>query len=169
MESPKGDSGMTCGHFINSSAKRLGGKTVTNIMTWNVLECLNRTHSVYNAQKLCVVSDATKNSYNLNEHKRHKTGAGYCYYVDTKVEIPKGFVRILETVNPKNGMTDYIYDPTWLPNLNSLKPIESSSNLIVKEEEVDKLIIQLFEFKSSRDINRLENIKNTINSWCVDK
>lgn len=103
----------------NPLYKKWNGKPVTKVMLWNIIDVKESPSKSYNSQKLVLIDQPTKTLYQLNDHKRHRSYNGYWYYLDTSESlIPKAKIRILETQNRKNGMVDYIYDPTWLPSLS---------------------------------------------------
>ncbi len=148
------------------------GKNVVDIMTWNVLD-VEKNQRSYNSQMMCNIDNITMSTYKLNQHKRHKSKSGLWFYVDSKDEIPLGIIRILHTINTKNGIVDYIYDPSWFPLIKSINRIcdksdnnigDKSNNINSKSSTSDELI----ESKSNESKNNESTEQNNIYDKSID-
>lgn len=135
--------------------KKWNNKIVHKIMIWNIIDSVY--NKSYNLQSIVSVTDDTvlKYSSNFNPHKKHRSRPGNWYYVDMNVPIPIGQVRILQTSNPKTGHIDYIYDPSWFPNITDTDSVD----------DIDILIRDLMIFKNTGDITLLHNVKKIVNTW----
>jgi hypothetical protein len=144
------------------------GKTVVNIMQWEVVEWLKTQPKLNytNRQFICSISSNTSNSYDLNMHKMHRSAKnGLWYYVDSEIDIPIGKIRIIETVNKKNGFTDYVYDPTWMP-LNQIMDIKEKFEVDNTVNYIDKMIAELQSIKNTESKEkRIEELRAFSSYW----
>ena len=132
-------------------------KIVTDIMWWDVLDVRPNPSKSINNQILCKISENTFNKYNINNHKRHHSYKdGLWIYVDVKDNLKPGMVRILQTCNQRNTLTDYIYDSTWLPGLLVLPDKFPQNDKL--SSEINNIIKNLENFKHNQDINDLDYV-----------
>lgn len=116
-----------------TKTKTYNGKPV-KLMQWEVYTTEQNPNS-HVPQVIASVSEETVKANGLIMHKRHKSRKHeQWYYLDSRVPVPSGNIRVIETRNPKTGHIDYIYDPDWFPCVANLEPSPKHVYVNVKNE-----------------------------------
>jgi hypothetical protein len=113
-----------------------------------------------------LLDEMTTENNIINEHKRHKSFGEFTWvYLDTIEDVqPTQIIRVLETRNIKNGLTDYVYDTTWKPNL--WPDVEMKQKYLITDRKIpniDELIALLQNIQ--KDNVKIEDVESIYQSW----